>query len=152
VTVAIRPAGRDEAEALRALAVASKRHWGYPEDWMARWATKLTLTTDYLRANEVFVAEEAGQLVGFGAMVAEADGATFELDHLWVTPGRIGTGLGRRLFEHARDRAIARGGTVLRWEAEPSAVPFYERMGGRQIGTVVTSMEREVPVMALELR
>jgi len=37
----IRPAAVEDAGALTVIAQAAKRHWGYPEPWLAAWATVL---------------------------------------------------------------------------------------------------------------
>jgi hypothetical protein len=62
----IRPAAAFEAEVLSRLALAGKRHWGYPEPWLEAWRELLTITPDYLEAHLVFCAEDAaGRVVGF---------------------------------------------------------------------------------------
>jgi GNAT superfamily N-acetyltransferase len=147
--VNVERAGPDDAPRLRAVAVAAKGHWGYPDDWLARWEAQLTLDAAYVLTREVHVARADGQIVGFYSL--RLRGRTCYLDDLWVVPARIGTGIGRVLFEHARGRAAALGAARLEWEAEPGAVGFYQHVGGRPIGTVVTSMEREIPVMAIDL-
>ncbi len=57
--VEIRPADPSEAGALSALAVRAKAHWGYPEEWLRRWNSELTVTPEYLRANVTFVVVSA---------------------------------------------------------------------------------------------
>jgi len=37
----IRPAALADAGALTVIAQAAKRHWGYPEPWLAAWAAAL---------------------------------------------------------------------------------------------------------------
>lgn len=51
------------------------------------------------------------------------------LDDLWVAPERIRTGVGRRLFGHALQRAGELGADQMEWEAEPNAAGLYLRMG-----------------------
>src|SRR5579872_2894991 len=98
--VTIRPAAPTEAEALTALALAGKRHWGYPESWLESWRELLTITSDYVAAHIVSCAEDgSGRVVGFYAL--ERDGDRFRLEDLFLAPSLIGCGLGRQLFEHA---------------------------------------------------
>lgn len=149
VLVEIRRGVPDDAAALREVAIAAKRHWGYSGDWMARWAARYQMPADYIAASDVYVAHVGGRVVGFASLVTR-DGA-HELDNLWVVPGHIGTGLGRRLFGLVRARAVELGAVALDWEAEPGAAGFYEHMGGRTIGHVWTSSERWVPSMRLDL-
>lgn len=77
-----------------------------------------------------------------------------ELDHLWVLPERIGSGIGRSLFEHAVHRASALGAEVLEIESDPNAEGFYRRMGAERIGENVFEIERQrrtLPLLALDV-
>ena len=51
---------------------------------------------------------------------------------LFVEPALLGAGIGRRLFEWATATARNLGAVRITIEADPGAVPFYERMGARQ--------------------
>jgi GNAT superfamily N-acetyltransferase len=147
MNVTIRPAAASEADTLTALALAGKRHWGYPESWLDAWRGLLTITPEYLTANVVHCAEDgAGRVVGFYAL--ERDGASFRLDNLFLAPSAIGNGLGRQLFEHAVQEARALGAAELLIEADPNAEGFYRHMGAQRIGETVsrvTGSERIVP-------
>ncbi|MHA6797170.1 GNAT family N-acetyltransferase [Pseudonocardia bannensis] len=145
----IRPARPDEAEVLAGIAVRAKAHWGYPAAFIARFARSLGLTPEVVTANDVWVAERASVVVGFYSLLHR--GELTVLDDLWLEPEEIGRGLGRWLFEHARDRAAAAGAEVLEWEAEPYAVGFYERMGGHRVRMADSSLGRKLPVMQLAL-
>jgi predicted N-acetyltransferase YhbS len=66
----------------------------------------------------------------------------------------MGTGLGRRLFEHAMRRARGLGARTVTIEADPNAERFYRKMGARRAGENVYELEgkeRALPVMAVEL-
>src|SRR6266581_1347827 len=101
--IQIRRARLDEAEALTAIARAAKRHWGYPENWIARWKSDLTITSDFIANNEVFVAVVGGETAGCCALVLVDSSA--EVEHMWINPEYIGTGVGRALFMHVKARA-----------------------------------------------
>jgi GNAT superfamily N-acetyltransferase len=120
-------AGPDDDEALTRISFAAKRHWGYPERWIARWQEALTIPPDFIHRNEVYAAVAEGEPVAFYALVGE--GREIALEHLWVSPERIGTGVGRLLFDHALRRAAALGAETVRIEADPNAEGFYQRMG-----------------------
>ncbi len=97
----------------------------------------------------MYVAFSGGEAVGFYALV----GGGLELEHLWVLPAWIGTGLGRTLFEHAMRRAAELGASLVRIESDPNAEGFYRRMGARRVGENVYELEgreRVLPVMVVE--
>ncbi|WP_420125922.1 GNAT family N-acetyltransferase [Longimicrobium sp.] len=153
VGIAIRPARPGEAAALTAIAHAAKRHWGYPEAWIARWRDALTLAPAYVRDHIVVVAVDAADRpCGFYALVIEGAGAT--LDHLWVEPESMGRGLGRALLSHARETARTHGAARLEIDSDPHAEAFYRRMGARRIGEVradVDDVPRVLPRMEIVL-
>ena len=99
----IRRALPDEAETLTRIALDAKRYWGYPEHWIKHWEADLTVSSDFIRDNQVYVAEREGEIRGFYALCLSGNKA--ELEHMWVTPSAIGTGVGKELFLDAMDRA-----------------------------------------------
>lgn len=148
----IRPATAADAPELTVIARAAKRHWGYPEAWLLAWEPVLTITPDYLSRNTVLVTErdEDGGVVAFVGLVDS--GTHWELDHLWVLPEQQGQGLGSRLFAAALEEVRRRRPGVLRIEAEPFALGFYERCGARQVGTIaapVLGTPRDLPLLEL---
>ena len=138
------PAKPDDAATLTAIALAAKRHWGYPAAWLAEWAPGLRVTPEFIAANETFVAwaddRRAGEMLGFAALIVADDGEAW-LEHLWVRPEAMSRGIGRALFEHAVTRARGRGFAHLRIESDPHAEPFYLRMGARRTGTATSSVQ-----------
>src|SRR6185503_7138071 len=107
----------EDAAALTTIAHDAKRHWGYPENWIQHWQADLTISPDFVRDNPVYVAERAGELLGFYALVVCGDKA--ELDHLWVAPAHIGTGVGKELFLHAMQNAAQRDITAVGISSDP---------------------------------
>jgi GNAT superfamily N-acetyltransferase len=150
----IRPAVPLDAKELTDLALRSKRHWGYPESWLVAWRDALRITPDYVASQSVFCAvDERDQIIGFYAL--ESDRNRLQLDHLWLTPGFIGSGLGRQLFEHAVQTARAQGATEFFIEADPNAEGFYQHMGAERIGANVsrlTGEERVLPLLRYYLK
>jgi len=147
-------AAPEQAGDLTRIALAAKRHWRYPERWLEIWTPALTIAPDYLATNPTFAAVEAGEPVGFYALVPAPDRSRAQLDHLWILPGRIGRGLGRILFEHAAATARSLGATILDIEAEPFAEPFYLHLGARRTGERTGRIEdqpRVLPLLELAL-
>jgi len=142
----LRPAAPDDYERVRELTLESKAHWGYDREFVRRWAEGLTFESDLER----WVAELDGSIVAWAALVPPTDGVAV-LDDLWVDPAWIGRGIGGRLFREAAARARELGATRLEWGAEPNAVGFYEKLGGRKLRDHVTEWGRVAPWMGLEL-
>jgi GNAT superfamily N-acetyltransferase len=142
--ITVRAAAPADDDRLRIVAETSKGHWGYAPERLRTWAATLDLS------REIWVAEADGEIVAWAALLPPADGVC-ELDDLWVEPGSIGRGIGTALFDHAVARSRSLGGRALRWEADPNAVGFYERMGAVTVGTATGSWGRELPVMEITL-
>ncbi|MFI0240089.1 GNAT family N-acetyltransferase [Streptomyces sp. NPDC016845] len=133
--VRIRAARPEEAAELSALALRSKAHWGYDEAFMAACVDELTLRPEEVEARRTVVAQAPdGRLLGLATL--EGQPPRGELGLMFVDPDAIGGGVGRLLFGHVREAARAAGFARFGWAADPNAVPFYEAMGGRRVGTV----------------
>ncbi|MEK6304495.1 MAG: GNAT family N-acetyltransferase [Acidobacteriota bacterium] len=143
----IRRATTDDARALTEIAHQAKRHWGYPERWIEIWKDALTITTDFILIHEVHVACVDGKIAGFSAVVRANDKVW--LEHLWVLPEHIGTGLGKMLFTHAARVAASTGAPALEIESDPNAEGFYRLMGSTRVGEVVSEIEGEKRVLPL---
>ena len=152
MSIQIRRARPDEAETLTAIAHAAKSHWGYPEEWIEQWKPDLTVTTDFIAENEMFVAIIDDEIGGCGALVIE--GTQAELEHMWILPRYMGAGVGRSLFEKIRDRARELNVSGFEISSDPNAEGFYERMGATRIGVVrseVAGQARTLPRMKVQL-
>jgi len=150
--IEIRRAHPEEADTLTEIAQAAKRHWKYPERWLQQWQPDLTITREFITTQEVFAATMNGEIVGCCALVMTDSLA--EIEHMWIRPEQMGSGVGRALFEYARARAEERGATVLELSADPNAEGFYARMGAKRIGEVPADMDgqsRVLPRMRIEL-
>ena len=148
----IRRAKPDDANTLTEIAHAAKRHWGYPENWITQWQSDLTITPDFINQNTVFVAEIDDRIAGCCALAIS--GPLAELEHMWVRPEHMGTGLGRRLFEQVTSEATARSLPALELSADPNAAGFYRHMGAVQIGEIPAGMDgnaRVLPRMRIQL-
>jgi GNAT superfamily N-acetyltransferase len=137
--VKIREASPDEAETLTQIAHDAKRHWGYPEHWIQHWQEDLTISPEFISRNQVYVAEDDGELKGFYALVMSKDNE--ELDHLWVAPNHLGKGIGKALFIHAMQTAARQNVSEVEISSDPNAEGFYQKMGARRIGEVHSEVD-----------
>jgi GNAT superfamily N-acetyltransferase len=147
----IREALKDEAAVLSRIALEAKRHWGYPEDWIQYWSDDLTMSPEFISQNQVFVAESENEIVGFYALVAA--GRHAELEHMWVAPKHIGTGVGKELFIHAMQIAAGDNISEVELSADPNAEGFYQKMGARRIGEVTSEVfgeTRRLPRLTID--
>ncbi|HEX2697624.1 MAG TPA: GNAT family N-acetyltransferase [Anaerolineales bacterium] len=150
--IQIRRAAPEEAGALSQIALVAKRHWGYPERWMELWKPELTFDRAYFEQNESWVAANGGQQVGFYTL-QEKDGHAW-LDNLFIKPEYMGQGIGKTLFNHAIEVSRQHGHILLRWESDPNATGFYEKLGARKIGerrSEVDGQSRRLPIMEINL-
>jgi len=148
----IRRALPEEADRLSDIALSAKRHWGYPERWIAIWRPQLTFSPEYFEENESWAAEVDNQPIAFYTLQDKDKNAWIE--DLWVLPEYMGQGVGKRLFLHALSRARQLGYRILQLEADPNAVGFYEKMGMSKIGerhSEVDGQPRVLPIMEMFL-
>ncbi|HEY6806261.1 MAG TPA: GNAT family N-acetyltransferase [Pyrinomonadaceae bacterium] len=148
----IRTATTDDADTLMQIALDSKRHWGYPEHWIKHWETDLTLTPDFIATNQVYVYEADNEIRGFYALCFSDKKC--ELEHLWVRPSFIGTGIGKELFLDAMERAAKLNVDEIELSADPNAAAFYKHMGAQQVGEVDSEIDgqtRKLPRMKIDV-
>ena len=135
---------------LREIAIDAKAHWGYDRALVEDWAEGGDFEPESLAERLVFVAEANGEPVGWASLIPR--GQVGWLEDLWVEPAWIGRGVGRVLFEHAKERARGLGAARLEWEAEPNARGFYERMGGSYVrDSEVTEWGRVLEILGVDL-
>ena len=147
----IRRATPEEAVTLTNIALAAKRHWGYPEHWIKHWEADLTISPEFIEGNEVYVAESDGETSGFYAVIVSDSEA--ELEHMWVLPDYIGTGIGKELFLDAMSRASELRVREIGITADPNAAGFYERMGALRVGDLNSEIDgspRKLPRLKIE--
>lgn len=129
----IREAHAEELEALTALCLRSKAHWGgYDADFMAACVDELTLRPEHLGPG--LVVWDDGALRGVAQVSVTREEA--HLEDMFIDPSAIGQGLGRKLFDWATSFALTRGARSLSIDSDPFAEPFYARMGAVRVGIV----------------
>lgn len=124
-----------DAAALSALALRSKAHWGYDAAFMAMCVPELTVTPALIDDGLALVAEQNGRVAGFILCTPVAPPVA-ELHMIFVEPGAIGQGIGRRLVEAAFAGLARLGVRQIEVDSDPHAEPFYRSCGFAPAGTV----------------
>jgi GNAT superfamily N-acetyltransferase len=140
MAISIRDATPADAAAISALVRQSARNTIFangPDDGCNYFLAMNTpaATTGRMRGNyHYYIAEDEGQIVG---MIAMRDNS--HLYHLFVDQAWHGHGIGRRLWEHARE-VCRRNGNPGRYtvNSTPEAIPIYERFGFVATGEIET--------------
>jgi hypothetical protein len=97
------------------LAIAVKGFWGYDQAFIESCRDELAFGPDDI-ARRHFVAADLGGLVA-GCYSVDGDPPVGELGNIWIRPSKIGTGLGRVLWQDAmatHGRPGASGSCVFR--------------------------------------
>jgi len=141
----LRAARPDEADYVSDLAVRSKAHWGYDEDFLAGSRIQLAVRPDEVARRRVTVAERDGLVVGFYAL--EGEPPVGVLDLMFVDPDHLRGGVGRLLFAHAVSTAREVGLTAFTIDSDPFAEAFYLAMGAVRTGEAPSSVRpgRKLP-------
>lgn len=148
----IRKAQIIDAEKLSQIAFAAKSFWNYPKSWLNLWKEALTITPNFIDNHEVYLAESDGKVSGFYALIL--DGEKVQLEHLWISPENIGSGIGKKLMADAIEKAKSFGASSMEIEAEPNALGFYQKQGAVKIGESKSEIEgqtRILPLMRINL-
>jgi GNAT superfamily N-acetyltransferase len=144
--IAIRLAHSGEGRTLTEICIRAKGHWGYDPAFMKVAARLLRIRKGEIGARRVLAAISGRETdtapCGVAAIVPLRRRGWFELSHLFVTPERIGSGIGRTLFNAAARLAAERGATHLSILSDPHAAAFYERLGARRCGESPSGVDR----------
>lgn len=140
-----------EATELTELAFSSKKHWNYSDEQIMAWSSGLTITPEFIAQYLVFRFEVSGKLAAFYALATRGENE-FELEHCWVSPGHIGQGIGRMIFDHIKQQMTRAGVKTLRIVSDPNARGFYEKIGAVYQGEHLSPVSgRYLPALLLHL-
>lgn len=149
----IRKPEPDEAKRLTDIALASKQYWGYSDEFMQQCYNELQVTVAKLQAPEFQfeVAAMGDKLAGFYCL-EKIDEALFEVEALFVAPEFIGQGVGRLLWHALLNVATDTGAKKLKIASDPSAEPFYLKMGAKRVGQIPSESiaGRHLPLLSVE--
>jgi N-acetylglutamate synthase-like GNAT family acetyltransferase len=143
----------EDSEFLTKLLRRAKAHWGYPQEWMDEWQDELKIEPDYIASNKVVMLELENKVVGFYGLELRSDIAY--LEHLWIEPCHIGTGLGKLLFTRVCNEAHKCGYSIMELLADPNAEDFYRYHGANKTGEIhgsILGTPRVLPKMKIRLK
>lgn len=151
--VRIRPAKPEEAEDLTDIAWQSKAYWDYPPETMELFRGLLTIKQDFIENNTAYLIENEETEEIYGFYVLEKKDGLLWLEHIWLLPEKIGTGMGGRLFLHACEMAETMGAGELNIISDPNTEEFYLHMGAEKTGECETPEMpgQKVPVLRIKL-
>ena len=145
--VKFRSASKSDIQFLNQISFQSKKHWGYPDEWMEKWKDDLIISEEDLNRQVVTLIELNERVIGFSAVTESAD--AFEVTHLWIISDHIGQGYGKQLLKEALRPASGSGKQVV-VEADPHAEAFYHSQGFRTFDKIESYPPgRYLPVMKL---
>lgn len=150
--IVVRLAKQEEIEFLTQESFRAKASWGYPDTWLKIWTDELTVTQEMISDWITFVIEVDGLVVGCWAR-SPIQSETTSPGVLFVAPEHHGKGYGRLLAEAVKNEAKRRGLKFFTLEADANAAPFYEKVGGKQIGTQPSLLipGRVLPIIRFDL-
>lgn len=105
----IRQAKIHEDEILTKISFDSKGYWGYTKDFFDIWSNELTISSDYIKNNDVFVFENDSVVIWYFSIVELKDDIEvsgiriskgFWLEHMFIESRFIGKGIGTKMFDH----------------------------------------------------
>ncbi|MEM7464564.1 MAG: GNAT family N-acetyltransferase [Pseudomonadota bacterium] len=149
LTLSLRAAKPADLKALTSLAIRSKAHWGYDQDFMNACEAELVVPPSALEDEIIRLAEENGVLAGFYRLIIDDDIA--ELEAMFVEPDRIGKGVGAVLWRDMLDRAHDAGARKLVCQSDPFAEGFYKAMGMVRTGERASDSVRGRMLPVLEM-
>ncbi|MFS0696204.1 GNAT family N-acetyltransferase [Streptomyces nitrosporeus] len=140
-----------DAAALTALALRSKAHWGYDEEFLAACREELAMEPAEVTSRRTAVAERDGRILGFATLEGRPPRGAVGM--MFVEPDAIGQGVGRLLFSRTAAEARRLGFRTLTIDADPNAEPFYTAMGAVRVGAVPSGSipGRVLPLLELTL-
>ncbi len=131
---------------LNKISIASKKHWGYPDDWITHWREALTIHPSNFNESTILKAVLDNEIIGFCAVCETPE--NYEVLHLWLDPAYIGKGYGKALLTKVLAQVVVLSKDII-VEADPYAEPFYTKMGFVTFGQVAGTYPpgRVLPLM-----
>ncbi|MBA5629639.1 GNAT family N-acetyltransferase [Moheibacter lacus] len=128
----------EDIDELSAVAIRSKRHWGYSKEAMELWNQNLTITEDFLNAHTVIKATLEDEIVGFFAL--EEIKPTTRIAQYWIDTPYMRKGYGSVMYDYLRDYLKKRNVEKVTLVLDPNGIAFFEKKGA----TILSKIEHKV--------
>jgi len=144
----------DEADTISELALTSKAHWGYSQEFMNACKDELTYTKEMIENEEyIFYLKESNNVIVGFYVLKKINTDEVELEALFLDPMFIKKGLGIELLNHVKAKAVSLGVKWIHIQSDPYAQGFYEKAGAKLISKKESGSVpgRYLPLLTLEL-
>lgn len=128
------PATIDDVEELSAVAIRSKRHWGYSKEAMELWNQNLTITEDFIQTHTVIKATLEDEIVGFFAL--EEIKPTTRIAQYWIDTPYMRKGYGSVMYDYLRNYLKSKNVEKVTLVMDPNGLAFFERKGAKILSKI----------------
>jgi len=141
-----------EAKLLTDICLRSKAVWGYDQDFIQACRSELTITEQALLASNTNYAIATLNAEIVGIVQISMQPPYFEIVKLFVEPKWLRRGIGRTLFEWAKQKALESGAEALVVESDPGAANFYRHLGAKDDGVAASGSIPGCVIPRLKIR
>lgn len=145
-----RSAELQDLDALNDLLYRSKKHWGYDKKFMDVFMERYPVNPQEIPHTVILGSKNASEISGFHCLLYREDHGPF-LENLFINPVKIGSGLGRKMWNNVCQKAKNNQWKSFTLSADPSAESFYKHMGAKTIGSYNSPCDgdsnRKTPIM-----
>lgn len=128
------PATIDDVEELSAVAIRSKRHWGYSKEAMELWNQNLTITEDFVQTHTVIKATLEDEIVGFFAL--EEIKPTTRIAQYWIDTPYMRKGYGSVMYDYLKNYLKSKNVEKVTLVMDPNGLAFFERKGAKILSKI----------------
>ncbi len=128
------PATIDDVEELSAVAIRSKRHWGYSKEAMELWNQNLTITEDFIQTHTVIKATLEDEIVGFFAL--EEIKPTTRIAQYWIDTPYMRKGYGSVMYDYLKNYLKSKNVEKVTLVMDPNGLAFFERKGAKILSKI----------------
>jgi len=145
------PARYEDLPLLPSIALRSKSHWDYPQDFLDKCKAffEAEYTEEYLKESHTFLFQEGDEIIGMGSLLWNDIPM---IDSFWLLPENIGKGYGKQAFDLLIKEAQNLNWPNLTIISDTYAEGFYKAMGAKRAGEVPSEVQdKMLPKMFIDL-